>query len=472
MGDLTVPGDRPITSRDDLLNIFRAAEKPEEKFAIGAEMEKPGIDRTTAAAIPYEGGEQNVLGVLKDLVTTFGWRAEGERPDGPIIALLRGTTSITLEPGGQLELSGAALTDIHQVCIEFRKHLAEITPSSTEMNIRWLGIGFHPLAKREDLPWVPKDRYKIMREYLPTRGKYGLDMMLRTSTVQANYDYTGEVDAMRKLKVSLKLAPLTTAIFANSPWVEGKPHGGPSYRAKVWLDVDNARAGLVENVWKDGAKYEDYVEWALDAGMFLVKHDGKIFPNTGQTFRSFLKDGFQGEKALLSDWQTHLNTLFPEVRLKRTIEVRGADAQSSRLACALPALWTGIFYDQKALAEAEEMTRDWTYAEVKASRAFIGERGLATPFRNGTFRELAERMFEISEGGLARRARKSASGKDERYHLQALKALVEKGQTPGDALLAEVDPKRPLAEQIPVLADISSPTRSLAATSIPPPPGE
>ncbi|MGH7328957.1 MAG: glutamate--cysteine ligase, partial [Polyangiaceae bacterium] len=334
--------DAPIQSQEDLFKLFRAAETHAASFRIGAEMEKPGIFASTYAAIPYDG-EKSVVAVLDDLASK-GWKPEREKEGGPLIALLKDGASITLEPGGQLELSGAAFADVHAVCWEIGTHLKEIGPISRQIGAHWLGIGFHPFARREDLPWVPKTRYKYMREYLPTRGAHALDMMLRTSTVQANYDYTSEEDAMQKMRVALKLAPLTAAMFANSPWKEGKAYGGLSYRARVWLDVDPDRSGLVPALWKKGAGYADYIEWALDVPMFLFKRNGQVFANTGQTFRSFWKDGFEGHKPNQTDWQTHLNTLFPEVRLKKTIEVRSADAQNASIACALPALWAGLFY--------------------------------------------------------------------------------------------------------------------------------
>jgi len=448
--------EQPLRSYEDLLSVFRGAEKPESEFRIGPEMEKPGVCARTFEPIAYEG-ERGVLAVLNYLAAEHGWEPEREHEKGPLIALKRGRANITLEPGGQLELSGAAMVDVHQVCSEFRGHMRELKPISDKLDIRWLGVGFHPLARREDLPWVPKDRYKIMREYLPTRGAHALDMMQRTSTVQANYDFSSEEDAIRKMRVALALSPLTTAMFANSPWLEGAPHGGKSYRARVWLDVDNDRAGLVEPLWRADGKvvtYRDYVEWALDVPMFLVKRDGRIFANTGQTFRSFWQDGFEGLKPTQGDWQTHLNTLFPEVRLKKTIEVRGADAPSSRLACALPALWTGIFYDAKALAQAEALSRDWTYAEVSTLRTVMWKEGLLAMFRGKPLWEFGLELLSIAEGGLIRRGRKSASGKDESVHLAPLHELVAARCTPADKLLEGLDPRGDVRRQIVERTDL------------------
>jgi glutamate--cysteine ligase len=440
----------PIRSRDQLLVPFHEAVKPPSEWHIGPEVEKAGIFDGTYMPIPYEG-ERSVLAVLEMLQERHGWKADREHDGGPVIALLRGGASVTLEPGGQLELSGAQSKDVHQVCAEMRQHMREIGPLSRAMGVTWLGVGFQPFARREDYTWVPKQRYGIMREYLPTRGGHAVDMMLRTCTVQANYDYASEDDAMRKMRVSLALAPATTAMFANSPWLEGKPHGGLTYRGRVWLDVDPDRGGLLPCLWKPGARFDDYVEWALDVPMFMFKRDGVKVANTGQTFRSFWKDGFQGHKPNLDDWKTHLNTLFPEVRLKKTIEIRGADAQNTDLKCALPALWTGIFYDARALAEAEALVTGWTYAEVVALREPAWKDGLRAPFRGATLRTVAERLLEIAEGGLERRRCKNANGKDERIHLAKLRKLVEQGKTPADVLLEgmekEADPLAAIAKR-------------------------
>jgi glutamate--cysteine ligase len=287
-----------------------------------------------------------------------------------------------------------------------------------------------------------------MREYLPTRGGLALDMMLRTCTVQANYDYSSEADAMRKMTVSLRLAAVTTAVFANSPFYEGKPFGGRSYRAKVWLDTDPDRSGLVKNLWVKNPSYQGYVDWALGVPMFMFKRDGQKVVNTGQTFQSFMTDGFEGHKATYGDWVTHLNTLFPEVRLKRTIEVRGADAQGSKTACAMPALWTGLLYDEQALAECEALTDGWTFDEVEACRTHIWRDGVLAPFRGGRLLETVQRVVEIAEGGLERRAYKSPRGNDERVHIARIKELVGKGQCPADALLEGLDASQDLTAEI------------------------
>jgi glutamate--cysteine ligase len=428
------PKAQPLTSLDQLLIPFHEAIKPVEQHRIGAEAEKFGVDAATGAPLSYEG-ERSVVTVLETLVARHGWHAEAETPGGPMIALLRAGASVTLEPGGQLELSGAPLDTIHQTCAEMSGHLAELRDISHELGIMWLGIGFHPFASQAELSWVPKQRYAVMRRYLPTRGTNGLDMMRRTATVQANYDYASEEAAMRMLRVSLRLSPVLTAIFANSPFYEGRLFGGKSYRAKVWLSVDPDRQGLVPGVLARGRRFVDYIEWALDAPMFLFKRGGEVVPNTGQSFRSFMKHGFAGHRPTLGDWETHLNTLFPEVRLKRTIEVRGADSLPASLVCALPALWTGIFYDPRALDEADELSQGFTADELEALRPAVGEKALQATFRGAPLAALAERVLDIASGGLARRARLNKNGKDERVHLAKISALVEKGWCPADALV-------------------------------------
>ncbi len=426
------PLDAPIQRHEDLLALFHAACKPREAWRIGPEFEKFGVFEETGMPIAYEG-DRGVLRIFRELTERHGWAVESEYEGGPTIALARGGASITLEPGGQLELSGAMAETVHEVCSEFRGHLAEIAPISKELGIRWLGLGFHPFAKREDFEWVPKSRYGIMREYLPTRGGHAIDMMLRTSTVQSNYDYESEADAMRKMRISLALSPATTAMFANSPFAEGKLHGGLTYRGRVWLDVDPDRSGLLPALWSKTARFDDYVEWALDVPMFMFKRDGKKVANTGQTFRAFWKDGFEGHRPLHSDWKTHLNTLFPEVRLKNTIEIRGADAQMTDLRCALPGCLDGHPLRSAGARRSRSACVDgWTHDELAELRTRVWREGLRAPFRGAPLAKVAQRVVEIAEGGLERRARKSPSGNDERVHVAKLKALVADGMTPAD----------------------------------------
>jgi glutamate--cysteine ligase len=434
-------------SYDDLLAPFHEAMKPREKWRVGAEAEKFGIYTTAQAALPYEG-DKGVVGVLSALERRFGWKPITERDGGPLIALERDRASVTLEPGGQLELSGAPLEDIHAIFAETRTHLAELRDICDPLGIAWLGVGFHPFARQEDLPWVPKLRYSIMKEYLPQRGARALDMMRRTATVQANFDYESEEDAMRKLRVGLRLSPIVTAMFANSPFYEGRATGHRSERAKVWLAVDPDRQGLLPNLWNPKSGIRDYVEWALEAPMFLFKRNGKVVNNTGQAFRAFMADGFQGHRPDLHDWDMHLNTLFPEVRLKRTLEMRGGDSLPERLAPAIPALWTGILYDTKALAEAESFSESFTFDEMQALRPELAELGLGATFRGKPLAESAARVIAIAKGGLSRRKRLSKEGRDESVYLLALSTLVDHAKCPADDLMRDLptDPQTLRAE--------------------------
>lgn len=426
---------RPIHSLEDLLSVFEAAEKPAQDFRIGAESEKFGVHAETGQPLSYDG-EFSVVRLFDALVEQ-GWRPERETPDGPVIALGRKGLSITLEPGSQFELSGSALADIHAVQREARQHLAELSPIAASMNLIWLGLGFQPIARQADLSWVPKQRYAIMREYLPPLGEGAHDMMRRTATVQANFDFSSEADALRKLRTSLLLSPLINAMLANSPFVEGRRSRYLSHRGHVWLKMDPTRSGLIHPVLMSAhPSYRDYAEWALDAGMFLFKRESRVFANSGQTFRDFLARGYQGERATLSDWKLHLNTLFPEARLKNTLEVRSCDALPTRLAAAVPALFTGLLYDELALARASELADGLGVDAVESARADLVMHGLSARIGRHSARSLAERLLELADGGLARRARLDADGRDERVHLASLVSLVSQGITPAEALLA------------------------------------
>jgi glutamate--cysteine ligase len=425
--------DTPLRTRDDLLAVFFESCNPSQR--VGPEMEKCGLHFADLTPVTYEGV---VSAVLADLVTHHGWKSDREHDGGPIIALEKNNASVTLEPGGQLELSGAPAIDVHAIQRESIAHMLELKDVSRRLGVRWLGIGFHPFARREDLRWVPKDRYKTMREYFPTVGKYGIDMMLRTCTVQANLDYANEEKAMRKMRLSLAIAPLTTAMFANSPIVEGRAFGGVTMRGLVWTDVDAARAGLVRGIWKNNARFDDYVAWALDAPMFILKRNGSAIPNTSQTFAEYMLHGKDGLVATQADWRLHLNTIFPEVRLKRTIEIRGADAQGPELASALPALYAGLLYDARALDELEAIVESWTFDEVDASRAQIWKTGLRTPFRGAPIAKIAEKVIDVARGGLQRRARKDDQGRDESVYLNALAELSSHAKSPADDLLEQL----------------------------------
>lgn len=421
---------------DDLLAPFHAAETPRERWAIGTEAEKFGLTRE-GGPLQYEG-PGGVRELLEELHAKHGWTPVREYADAPLIALRRGGASITLEPGAQLELSGAPLDTIHQTCAELRGHLAELRSISEPRGIRWLGLGFHPLASQAELPWVPKLRYGVMKEYLPTRGAMAHDMMRRTATVQANLDYADEADAFRKLRIALRTQPIVTAMFANGPWVEGEATGGRSHRAKVWLHMDPDRSGLLPFAWNEDATYQDYVQWALDVPMFLFKRGKTVHHNTGQTFRAFMEDGFEGLKPTYEDWETHLNTLFPEARLKKTLEVRGADSQPQPRICALPALWKGLLYEPKAMDAVDDLTASWSLEALEAARPAIAERALAADFGGRKVLEHAQEIVAIASDGLQRLGNLDGRGRDERIHLRPLKELLDAGESPADLLLRTV----------------------------------
>ncbi len=449
---MEVPLNQPTSSarltQDDLVAPFHQALTPPDHWRVGTEAEKFGILTDSFAPLPYEGPRsvQAVLGLLEE---RYGWFPEREYEGGPVISLVRGGASITLEPGGQLELSGAPFTGIHDTAVEWRQHLDEIREIGQLLGITWLGLGFHPFARLDELPWVPKLRYPIMRKYLPTRSSSGLDMMQRTSTVQANLDYSSEADAMEKLRLGLALSPIVSAMFANSPLVEGKITGLRSRRAQVWIHMDPDRSGLLPFAWRDDMSFERYVEWALDAPMFMVKRDGKAVHNTGQTFRAFMKDGFGGTHATQADWVSHLGTLFPEVRLKKTIELRGGDALPAELLPALPALWKGLLYDEQAREAAVRLLSGVDFAAAEASREEYARLGLGGTLAGRPMRSWAAEVLEIAQAGLARIGLCSPEGVDhEGVFLAPLAELVSRGETPADALLARLDPSRDLRPQV------------------------
>ena len=422
-----------VRDLDQLEEVFRSVEKPKAAYRIGIEVEKFGVRATDGAPLGYDG-DHGVLRVLQALADRHGWAPQSETPGGPVISLARGQGSITLEPGAQLELSGAPSEDIHQICSELYGHMAELESISAEMGLIWLGVGFHPLARQEDLQWVPKQRYAIMQRYLPTKGSGAHDMMRRTATVQANLDFCSEADAMEKLRVCLVLAPLINAMTANSPFKEGRPAGTKSVRGEVWLNMDPSRSGLIPALWKKrDLRYRDYVEWALDAGMFLFKRDGQVVANTGQTFRDFMQNGFDGHHATFADWKLHVNTLFPEARIKSTFEVRPCDSLPTELACSVPALYTGLLYDDAALARTGAFADTFDFASVDAARPELVRAGLEASIGGRRARDLAVELLDIARSGLVARARLSAKGKDESVHLEKLARLVEAGRCPADA---------------------------------------
>ncbi len=424
----------PITERRQLIEYLQAGCKPPERWRIGTEHEKFVFRRSDLKRVPYEGPD-GIRALLEGL-QRFGWEPvrEGEN----VIALSQGNCAITLEPGGQFELSGAPLDTLHQTCGEVHEHLRQVKQVADELKIGLIGLGFDPKSRREDVSWMPKGRYAIMRRYMPTRGSLGLDMMLRTCTVQVNLDFESEADMVRKFRVGLALQPVAVALFANSPFVEGKPSGYLSFRSHVWTDTDPDRAGMLPFVFERGFGFERYVDYMLDVPMYFVYRDGKYIDVAGQSFRDFMVrelPGYPREFPRMNDWSDHLTTAFPEVRLKRIIEMRGADGGPWSRLCALPALWVGLLYDSGALDACSELIKDWTQEEREFLRTEAPRRGLATPFRGRPLLDLAQDVLEISSAGLRGRAKKDSSGEDETVYLDALREIIADGRTPAEALL-------------------------------------
>lgn len=438
----------PISHHRELLALFEKSEKPAHQWKIGVESEKFGVQEHTGQALAYDG-DFGVLRILEWLQAERGYAPEKEVADGPTIAVRKGGISITLEPGAQFELSAPAVRELHQAHAMLVDHLREVAPISQAMHLKWLCVGFHPFAAQSELPWVPKQRYAIMREYLPKGGSGAHDMMRRTGTVQGNFDYSDPVDAIQKLVLGLRIGPLVNAWVANSPYVEGKATGLLSNRGNVWLHMEPARSGLLEQLWEaSDLGYDDYVAWALDAPMFLVKRDGRILDNSGQPFRDFLAHGFQGERATHEDWRTHVNSLFPEARLKTTLELRSVDSVEPRLATAVVALFTGLLYDATALADAGALLRSIDAKQAQASRVGLVTQGLAASYGSHSGFDLARELLQIARGGLERRARRFGID-DERHWLDPLAELIEARTSPAAQLLerfgAVPDPARLVA---------------------------
>ena len=434
------PTSPVIESRDELVADLEAGSKPKSDWRIGTEHEKFGFYLRGHAPVPY-AGERGIGVLLETMQDRFGWDPVTE--DGNIIALRRKDCpkggAISLEPGGQLELSGAPLETVHETTEELRQHLVEAGEAGGELGIGFLGIGFSPKWTLAETPVMPKERYRIMKRYMPKRGKRGLDMMFRTATVQVNLDFAGEADMIAKMRAGLALQPVATALFANSPFTEGKPNGFQSYRAEIWRDTDPDRTGLLPFAFEPGMGFERYVDYALDVPMYFVYRDQRYIDVAGASFRDFLEGklaALPGMRPTLEDWADHLTTLFPDVRLKRFLEMRGADAGSFAQICALPALWTGLLYDSQALDGALALTRDWTAQERQGLRDAVPRLGLKTPFRGGTLRDVGRDMVGLALGGLQRRARLDRNGEDESKALQPLIETVEEGRSPADRLLA------------------------------------
>ncbi len=420
---------------DDLADWFALGSKPREQWLIGTEHEKIGFCMDTLRPIPYEGARS--IRALLELLVQRGWQPVLE--NGNLIALKREGASVTLEPGGQLELSGAPLATIHETCRETTDYHKLVRTISDELRIGFLALGFQPKWRQDEIPWMPKARYAVMRNYMPQVGRGGLDMMTRTATVQANLDFGSEADMARKMRIALCLQPLVTALYAASPFEHGKPSGLLSRRAACWLDTDPKRTGVPACVFDDDFGFASYTEWALDAPMYFVMRDNRFVDCAGSSFRDFMAGKLPqlpGERPSMDDWELHISTLFPDVRLKQYLEMRGADAGAWQWICSLPALWKGLLYDAEAEHAAWQMIGDWTQAEVSALRAQVPRTALQTDFRDTTVLQLCEQMLDIARSGLQRLHVTNADGQDESLFLAPAIRAVETGRTQAEHWLA------------------------------------
>ena len=423
--------DQPIEGRGDLLAYFRAAQTPRADWRVGTEHEKVGVYADTGDRVPYEG-PYGIGALLEKIAQAIGWERVAE--NGKTVALVQDGASVTLEPGGQIELSGAPLLTSRETCVEFNTHVDLVKELSDEFGIAWLGLGIDPFHDVSDIPTMPKARYDIMRAYLPTRGGLALDMMHATATVQANFDYQDEADMISKMRVALVATPIISALFANSSVSGGKENGFASKRLMIWRDTDPDRCGLIPFVFDPDFGYERYTEWALDIPMFFVVREGQFHAGDGVTFRQFIDKGWQGMRPTLSDWDLHLTTLFPDVRLKRIIEVRGADTVPRDLICALPAVWKGFLYDEGARKAVWDLLGETTPAELDANQLDVAKRGLKADLGPRRVLDLAREVVEISAEGLKRIAETDGLPQDERVFLDPLFEQIEKGKSPGEEI--------------------------------------
>jgi glutamate--cysteine ligase len=450
--DLSDP--TPIRSRDELVAWIAAGEKPPERFRLGTEHEKFAFFRSDLAPVPYEGPRGGIRDLLDGLAARLGWEPimEGDHPIGlsdPV-----GGGAISLEPGGQFELSGAPLADIHATRAELEAHLSALKAVADPLGIGFLSLGHSPLWSRDQTPVMPKARYRIMSEYMPKVGSRGLDMMFRTSTVQVNLDFASEADMVAKLRVSLSLQPVATALFAASPLTEGRLNGLKSMRSEIWRDTDKARTGMLPFAFEPGMGYEAYVDWALDVPLYFLKRGDRYIDVSGGSFRELL-DGrlaaAPGERATIADWANHLGTLFPEVRLKRYLEMRGADAGPLPSLVALPAFWVGLLYDGAALDQAWQLVKGWSEKDRQRLRDDVPRLGLDASVAGRPLAAVARDVLSLAEAGLKRRARLDSAGSDESVHLAPLHAMLAEGRTLADAIIArmsgaEADAKAEMAD--------------------------
>jgi glutamate--cysteine ligase len=427
----------PIETRDELVAWLAAGIRPKSQFRIGTEHEKFAFTVDRHNPIPYEG-PRGIRALLDGMQMLLGWEPITE--DGNIIGLLdvTGGGAISLEPGGQFELSGAPVETVHQMCRELRAHLAQVHEVAAPLGIGFLGIGMTPKWTRAEMPMMPKGRYRIMTAYMPKVGCYGLDMMYRTCTVQTNLDFCSEADMVKKLRVALALQPVATALFANSPFTEGKPNGFLSFRSEIWRDTDNARAGMLPWAFESGMGFERWVDYALDVPMYFVKRGDRYVDVAGQSFRDLMAgklSGLPGERATISDWANHLSTVFPEVRLKRYLEMRGSDSGPAQRLPALPAFWAGLLYDDDCLDAAWDLVKSWTTEERQKLRDDVPKLGFKTEIRSITVLDLAKKTLALSRSGLSRRDRQDMDGCDETQYLEPLEDFAARGITPAEELL-------------------------------------
>jgi glutamate--cysteine ligase len=427
----------PIDSRDELVAWFEQGCKPKSKFRIGTEHEKFAFTMNGHRPVPY-GGPRGISALLDGMQLLLGWEPimEGENIIG--LADVTGGGAISLEPGGQFELSGAPVETVHQTAGELFAHLAQLREVARPLGIGFLGLGMTPDWSRADMPVMPKGRYKIMTAYMPKVGTVGLDMMYRTCTVQTNLDYSSEQDMVKKMRVSLALQPVATALFANSPFTEGKPNGFVSFRSEIWRDTDNQRAGMLPWAFEPGMGFERYTEYALDVPMYFVKRGDQYIDVSGKSFRDHLAGKLlPGERAILSDWANHVSTIFPEVRLKRYIEMRGSDGGPWRRLPSLPAYWVGLIYDEANLDACWDLVKDWTVEERQKLRDDVPRQGFKAAIRGCTLLELATETLALAEQGLIRRKRLDHNGRDETRYLRPLQEIVARGITPAEELLEQ-----------------------------------
>jgi glutamate--cysteine ligase len=427
----------PIENKAQLIAALSKGSKPKADWRIGTEHEKFPFLTDTLKPVPYDGA-RSIRALLEGLRDRFGWQGVYENKN--IIALSdpNGMGNVSLEPGGQFELSGAPLKTIHDTCEEVNEHLVQVREIGDALGIGFLGLGASPTWTRAETPVMPKGRYKIMAPYMDKVGRYGRDMMFRTCTVQVNLDFGSEADMVKKLRVSLALQPVATALFANSPFLEGKPNGFLSFRSEVWTDTDKARSGMLPFAFEPGMSFERYVDYALDVPMYFVMREGTYINTAGESFRKFLEGKLPqlpGEKPVAKDWADHITTIFPEVRLKQYMEMRGADSGPWRRLCALPALWTGVLYEDGPLDAAWDMVKDWTAAERQALRDAVPREGLKAMIRGRTVQDIAKDMLKLSRAGLERRNEQGCKGKTEASFLDVLDETAATGKTAAENLL-------------------------------------